>query len=475
MTARTSATTSATINNDQSSPSSQPNVSAWLATAGLHRLHAFSLFAFASCVSFSIAGAHISLALLTLCVTVQGARGKGQKDAEPPRFSLGIEWPIIVFVLLGLISTALSESPFESFRNLRHLLTILGAYAVALSLRWHPEWRRPVLWTFIAVATVAAVYGLGKFALGYSGKVLSTQATTMTWGALSVMFMAVTLQMALAAPLRRDRWLARGLIIPQTFAMLLSLVRGAYVGFAAGAMYLFRQYWADPQGPLSGRRILVRRILPALLVLAIVVAFLSPSAVRQRFALIFDLKYHSTQVRLVQWKYALQISADHPLFGVGWRDMLPIFRRYAPPDINVSYIVKHDIFHIGHFHNTYIMVLACFGVIGLVAFFWLLVAIWRQLGLAAARAGTSQDRIVIYACRAAMVGFLVAGIFDWTFGDAEVVTMFWFLIGMGLGQIGPADLTSQTLRKVNAPDLPQHQAFLAENQPREGSAGIVRP
>jgi len=390
------------------------------ANSALRSVQAFALFAFAASVSLSIAGAHISLGLLALCVMVQSVKRKTQ-------LALGIEWPLIAFAIIALISTALSEAPLASLRNLRHLLTILGAYTVAFSLRRYPEWRRPLLWTFISVATLAAFYGLGKYALGFSSKVQGTQGTTMTWGALCVIFMAFTLQMALAAPARRERWLARAQFIPQIFALLLSLVRGAYVGFAASVIYLLRQYWTNP-------RLLLKRILPGLLAFMVVAVFLSPPAVRQRLALIFDLKYHSTQVRLVQWKYALKIAADHPIVGVGWRDMLPIVRRYVPPDINVPEQARYDVFHIGHFHNNYVMILVCFGIAGLLAFLWLLVAVWRQLGTAAKRASSEHDRLMVFASRAAMIGFLVAGIFDWTFGDAEVVTMFWFVIGMGLGR-----------------------------------------
>ncbi|MDZ7291145.1 MAG: O-antigen ligase family protein [candidate division KSB1 bacterium] len=413
--------------------------SSWHASAWLRWLNAFSLFAFAAFVSFSIAGAHISLGLLTLCVIVQSLWRNAANMQQKHDLRIGIEWPVITFVIIILISTVLSETPLASFRNMRHLLTILGAYTVAISLRWHPEWRQPVLWTFISVATVAALYGLGKFALGFSSKVQSTQATTMTWGALCVLFMAVTLQVALAAPTPRLRWLAWAAIVPQAFAMLLSFVRGAYVGFLASAIYLLRHYWANP-------RLLWRRVFPVLLIFVTVIAFLAPDTVRKRIALIFDLKYHSTQVRLVQWQYALQIAADHPLFGVGWRDMMPIFRRYVPPDINVSEHVKHDIFHIGHFHSNYVMVLVCFGLAGLFAFLWLLLAVWRQLGIAATGTGSEQDRLIIWGSRAAMIGFLVAGIFDWTFGDAEVVTMFWFVIGMGLGQYRPHHQTSRQVK-----------------------------
>ncbi|MGH7451393.1 MAG: O-antigen ligase family protein [bacterium] len=409
----------------------------WFAQIGWRHLHAFALFAFAAFVSFSIAGAHISLGLLTLCVIIQSvkrrgqsAEGKAQKaegkiTSQDSSIRLGIEWPIIAFALVALVSTALSETPLASFRNLRHLLTILGAYAVALSLRQYPEWRRPLLWTFISVATVAALYGLGKFALGFSRKVQSTQGTTMTWGALSVMFMAVTLQMALAAPSRRERWLARAQIIPQIFSLLFSLVRGAYIGFFASAVYLLRQYW-------SKRRILLQRLLPAFLILLLASVF-SPT-VRQRVVAIFDLNTPSTQVRLIQWNYALQIVADHPVVGVGWRDLQPVIRRYATPAPNIPEYISKDVFSIGHFHSTYVTILVCFGVAGFLAFAWLMISVWQTLGMAMKHANDESRRSIIFASRAAMIGFLVAGIFDWTFGDAEVVTMLWFVIGMGLGQ-----------------------------------------
>lgn len=341
-------------------------------------------------------------------------------------WKLGIEWPIIAFVVIGFISTAFSEKPFDSFHNMRHLLTILGAYTVAHSLRRHPQWRWPLLWTFMLSATVFSLFGIGEFLFGVSSKVQSTQGTTMTWGAMCVMFVAVTLQVAWSAASRRDRWLARAQIVPQIFAMLLSFVRGAYVGLAASLFYLLRRYWAD-------RRLLLTRILPVLLVLILIAAVFSPEAVRQRVSAIFDLQTGSTQVRLVQWRHAMTIAADNLFFGVGWRDLAPVLRQYAAPDPNLPESVTHDVFSIGHFHSNYVTLLVCFGATGLGAFLWLMLAVWRRLS-AAAKFATNDGRVLVDATRAAMVGFLVAGFFDWTFGDAEVVTMFWFVIGVGLGQ-----------------------------------------
>lgn len=404
-------------------------------TSVLDKVEAFALFAFASSVSLSIAGAHISLGLLTLCVLGQSAWRRGLRAEDEAQLATenwplktGLEWPILAFVIVALISTALSELPLASLRNMRHLLAILGAYTVAFSLRRHPEWRKPLLWTFIGVATLAALWGLLEYVLGLSRKVQSTQGTTMTWGALCVMFMSFTLQMALTAPTRRERWFARAQFIPQLFAMLFSLVRGAYVGFASSIIYLLKPYW-------SNRRLLLQKILPALLLLVIITTLISPQTVQQRFAAIFDLNTGSTQVRLIQWRHALTIAADHPFFGVGWRDLQAVLRQYAAPDPNIPEHITKDVFSIGHFHSNYFTILVCFGVIGLLAFAWLMIAVWRTLGSAIKNARDEEGRLIIFASRAALLGFLVAGIFDWTFGDAEVVTMLWFVVGLGLGQV----------------------------------------
>jgi O-antigen ligase len=424
--------TSSSTTASPTSPNQHITLSAsqgWTSIYLFNRAHAFALFAFAIFVTCSIAGAHLSLALLTLCVVVDIVRGRKTERGSGRAgdgWKLGIEWPIIAFVVLGFISTATSEKPADSLRNMRHLLTILGAYAVAHSLRRHPQWRRSLLWTFIVSATVFSLFGIGEFLFGVSSKVQSTQGTTMTWGAMGVMFIAVTLQVAWSARVRRHRWHARVQIVPQVFAMLLSFVRGAYVGFAASLFYLMRRYW-------SNRRLLMTRILPVMLMLILIAAVFSPATVRQRVAAIFDLQTGSTQVRLVQWRHAMTIAADNPFFGVGWRDLAPVLRQYAAPDPNIPEGVTHDVFSIGHFHSNYVTLLACFGVTGLAAFLWLMAAVWRSLG-AAAMFATEDGRVIVEATRAAMVGFLVAGVFDWTFGDAEVVTMFWFVIGMGLGQ-----------------------------------------
>lgn len=395
----------------------------------LDRAHAFCLFAFSAFVCFAIAGAHISLGLLALCTILQILRKDHATAATGFRLKLrvsevrlGFELPFAAFLLACLISSGLSHDPLGSILHLKNLTTIIGAYAVAYALRTHLEWRKPALWIFLITATLASVWGLGKYAFGMTIKVQSTQSTTMTWGAMSAMFLLITLSTAFSAAEIRWRWWGRACCVPQFFALLLSLVRGAYLGFAAGVAYLLRRQW--------------KKILPPAFALILMAGLLAPASVRERVTSIFDMQHPSTMVRLVQWQIGAKIIADYPFFGVGWHDLAPFTRQYAQPDPRLPQIVNQDVFHIGHYHNTYITLAVCSGLVGLAAFLWLIARVWKQLGMAALQTGGEESKTLVWACRAAMLSFLVNSLFDWTFGDAEVITMFWFIVGLGLGQAG---------------------------------------
>jgi O-antigen ligase len=175
-------------------------------------------------------------------------------------------------------------------------------------------------------------------------------------------------------------------------------------------------------------------LLPAALALILIAGLLTPASVHERFTSIFDMQHPSIVVRFSQWQIGAKIIADHPFFGVGWHDLAPFTRQYAQPDPRLPQGVNDDVFHIGHYHNTFITLAVCSGLFGLAAFLWLMVSVWKQLGLAAAQNAEVESKALAWACRAAMLSFLLNGMFDWTFGDAEVITMFWFIVGLGLGQ-----------------------------------------
>src|SRR5205085_7292681 len=124
--------------------------------------------------------------------------------------------------------------------------------------------------------------------------------------------------------------------------------------------------------------------------------------------------------RTYMWRAGLRMFRDRPWTGVGLEDLKPVYERYKVPEAHEP---------AGHLHSVPVQIGATMGVVGLAAFLWLVIALFRTAagrmspprGLAAGvRAGAT----------AALAGFLVAGLFEWNFGDEELLYLLYTLIGI---------------------------------------------
>src|SRR5262249_13732905 len=92
----------------------------------------------------------------------------------------------------------------------------------------------------------------------------------------------------------------------------------------------------------------------------------------------------------------------------------------------------------GHLHNAYVQIAASMGLVGLAAFAWLSASLVRTAwaGLGALRGLSTRVRAgglaagVRLGVVAALAGFLVAGLFEWNFGDEELLYQLYTLVGI---------------------------------------------
>ena len=130
--------------------------------------------------------------------------------------------------------------------------------------------------------------------------------------------------------------------------------------------------------------------------------------------------------RLYMWDAGVRMFRDHPLTGVGLQDLHAVYDRYRAPG---------SMERAGHLHNAFVQVAASMGAVGLAAFAWLYAALLRaaaaglrpllrQRGLAAG---------LKLGVLAAIAGFLVAGCFEWNFGDEELLYPLYLLVGLAFG------------------------------------------
>lgn len=130
-----------------------------------------------------------------------------------------------------------------------------------------------------------------------------------------------------------------------------------------------------------------------------------------------------TLERTCMWQGGLAMFRDHPLSGVGPQDLQPLYERCKPPQATER---------AGHLHSVPIQIAASRGLVGLIAFVLLYGSLFAAAGrglrrMAAAGALAAGLRTSVFAM---LAGFLVAGLFEWNFGDEEPLYPLHTLVGM---------------------------------------------
>ena len=369
---------------------------------------------FAAFSFFSIAGTQIALGLAFLIYLARHFRAKsisGQK--------CGLELLLAGLFIWALLSSAFSVRPAESFIHLKHLLLIATIYLLADQTR-SKQSIRIFVGVWLASAAIISLVGLLRYLAQDTLKVMATQSTTMTWAAMLVPATTVSfvLLFALPASSKIKSLLAIAAVL-QLIALFYSFVRGAYLGFFAGVGFV----------------LLLRKpkLIFALIAAAALAIWLAPESLQTRFLSIFDLNSATTQVRLIQWRHAFEMIQSHPIFGFGWVDLGALHRDMIPADPAMPTIIARDVFYIGHFHSNIIMWMMIWGLPGLVLMLVFFARI-TQLEWQAFRShpDPSFEAALALGCLGSLAGYFVTGLFDWTFGDAETVTILWMTVGLAL-------------------------------------------
>lgn len=381
----------------------------------LRRTREAALLAAAFSMPFSIALSQGALALATVCALAEALRGW-----RPPR--LGIEWPLLAFVAWALIDIAFSQDPAESLRHAKRFLLLPAIWLFAAAAA-QPRLRASLLVALAAGSAGVAAFGILQYLRGpggLAGRAMLTQGY-MTAGGL-MMLCALTL---LAFCLRPGTAGSRRWLLPALALTLAALVfthtRNAWLGFAAGALLSF---------------LLVRpRLAPLVLGLILAAGLLAPAGYRERLLSSFDPRHPHNVQRVIMWRTGWSLVADYPLTGVGDLDLKRIYRaRHAGEQVEIK----------GHLHSNPVMFAVLWGWPGLLlalgflgSLAWQLGRRWRALGALGERAPPGVAGWTL-AALAAWLGFMLGGLFEWNFGDAEIALLLWSLCGLGLAPIAAA-------------------------------------
>jgi O-antigen ligase len=376
-------------------------------------------------VTVSITAIDVLIALLVAATLVALT-----DPALRARYRLPLGRPLLAFVALTLVSAALATDRAVAFFESKHLIA-LALFPIAVNgFESGDAVRRALRWFFAAVGVVSLYAILQTLACdtalalpGWVGAALRVRLEAcravypfrakgffsiyMTFG--GSLMIALSLELAL---LTLGQWPRRlRLVVPGALAVLafaLTYVRGAWLGLAAAIGLLVvwsRRLW-----------LVVPVLLSVLLALAV------PSTFRTRMLSLGNPGDETMRDRLDFWDAGRRMIADAPLLGLGPGGVRRAYPVYKPPGARKL--------HTGHLHNNLIQIGAEHGLLGLAAWLWIWTAFFAGAGRisAALPAARADDRALVAGSVAAVTAFLVAGLFEYNFGDSEVIDLLWLVM-----------------------------------------------
>ncbi len=346
-----------------------------------------------------------------------------------------------------LLSSLLGPDPLHSLSAYRKLW-LVGAFFVAYVLI---DSRQCAVWLIrlvVITAAVLAAYGIVQHHTGLDlarqlvGKEpnltafwLGSKEGFRTAGlfpsgityAHNLLFPLCLVTVLLSAP-TGSWWTRAGLGLGwglcwglMVLALLFSLTRGVWIAYA-GVLVL--------AGVVRGRRTL-SRVLWVLGPLGVcgVLLLNAGDGVRERAGEIVDLNAPANLARSRIWQANIAMIQDRPLFGWGYGNYKqfrgPYYAQY--PEVGPAGWAGNSS---AHAHNTFLQLWVDGGWLGLVAFVALIAVVLGRGWQTYTRLSAEPLKSCALGILLGLVGFLIGGLTQHNFGDAEVSIVLWALVGV---------------------------------------------
>ncbi len=339
-------------------------------------------------------------------------------------------WFFAAYIVFTLLATVFSLDRAASIRDNKELLIFL---LIPIYHWLLDSWKRVriALWVLLASAVFSSLAGI--FSVWSRGIELNDRLTGFTshWmtyaGLLMLPFIFFIVRLVLRHDNRREAAVVFLALVAMLAAIAFSLTRNVWLGIAF-SLALFLLFFRPGY---------FMALAPLLLVLVL----LAPAAVKSRVLSIVDLQDRSNRDRIYMAWSGWKIFQDRPWTGVGSHNIekaiLGDEARYRHPDAEQVNL---------HLHNNFLQILAERGLFALASFVLACLFILLQV-LKRLKEQKGEARALAAGVLFAFIGFLVAGLFEYNFGDSEIKFMLFFFISLPfLALPGEAHAPTEPLR-----------------------------
>lgn len=334
---------------------------------------------------------------------------------------------ILLYVFFEILSRFFAVYPEGAFANLKRLLLFLIFFVSIIEITDKKSLYR-ILFTNIFLIALISLFELGQYIYKFS-ELISRMSFSeiridyfnypLTTAEIKMMsLLSVFPLLFIKYNFKVEKKYLILLLIPVFVSMILTQSRNVLLAtFVCFVIFGI---------------ILNRKFLYSMIIIIVLAYFILPSGYVDRIKSIADINHPSNASRLNMWNVGLRMFADHPLTGTADSHILEIYETYKKPEYQSEGV---------HLHSNFIMILATTGIFGFIAFILMFTFMFIKQIKIYRKENNDTDRMLILGSLLVMISFQISGIFEWSFGDHEVMTVFFFLISVPF-----------VIFKLNSPD-----------------------
>ena len=354
---------------------------------------------------FTIFGASLSIVLLYLSFLFY-TFNKRSEFIKIETVWLGY----LIFFLGLLVADILSENSKDSVALFFQKRLPLWSIALVIPIAFNKvDDVQQLIKYFLIVGVITSAVSIVNFLIFVlpEGGRLIMFTHYMTSGGMTMMLSLLLLGFSVGSGIPK-KWRLFSLIglVICLMALVATSTRSSWLGFILGAIIiaLFKK----------------KELIYILIIGIIGFFFLAPASVQDRIESIWNPKHPNNVGRLNMWETGIEIWKDNKWFGVGDHDLKEIYAAYKKADDNETG---------GHLHNTIVMWLVTTGVLGFATVIIFISTIILTLIRTIKKSEEWFSKSLTVSVLACFSGFLLNGMFEWNFGDSEIITYISILLG----------------------------------------------
>lgn len=204
-----------------------------------------------------------------------------------------------------------------------------------------------------------------------------------------------------------DKRVLVGLLVPVLISMILTQSRNVFIALFVCMIIV---------GILINKKFLL-----TFLAVIIIGGLFLPSKYTERIKSITDLDHPSNAPRLTMWQNGWKMFINNPIIGVGDNKVMEVYQYYRPEMTQNEH---------SHLHSNIMMILATNGITGFAVWTGLFLLIFLKFIKYYRMKLPEEYKLMILGAILVLISFHISGIFEWSYGDAEVFSVLFFILSV---------------------------------------------